>query len=247
MFDYRLTYPAAVDDTATIDLQAMLANTDWSAPFRLQRELLRALVDEIGADVPIVETVYSPWMYLLRHVGRGFAACASHQSHDLAEVLSRLTEETRNHVRRVREMGCFGIYFATLAADRSLPTSAAERQHDVDVLEAGAGIVRMLHLHGRNLDATAVNHYPREVLHLESGGPDHPTLADLRADSRCLMGGLSSSTLTTVSMSEMQRQLADAIAGAGPEGLIIAPGCIVSPSLSARKMKALLDPALLRV
>jgi uroporphyrinogen decarboxylase len=240
MFDYRLSYPAAVDDADNIDLPLMLAQADWSAPFRRQREVLVHLCDAMGSDVPIVETVYSPWMYLVRHLGREFLSQAQHHGHELVQILDRLTNETCLHVRELKRIGCHGIYFATLAADQALCGSLVDDAYDLDVLGEAAGLVRMLHLHGTSLDAAAVKRHPRDVLHWEDRDPSNPTLSQLRADNGCLMGGLSSS-LTTMSMSAFRHQVADAIAEAGPNGLMIAPGCSVSPSLSSRKMMALRD------
>lgn len=247
MFDYRLHYSDMVDNSAGIDLQLMLETTDWRAPFRLQSEVLQTLRAEMGSSVPLVETVYSPWMYLIRHIGRDLKERLLECPDLLAQVLARLTEETCRHVLSVRNMGCYGIYFATLAAEDSVAGLAVAPYHhyDLDVLNAASGLVLMLHLHGSPLYPAAVGEYPRDVLHWDNRDPNNPSLTQLRADNRCLMGGLAPSTLTGVSMSALRRQVREAIIEAGTKGFILAPGCSVPSSLSFRKMLALRDPALL--
>ncbi len=245
MFDYRLDYPDAVDSFGAPDLRLLLETVDWSEPFRKQIEVLLAVRAALGPTVPIMETVYSPWMYLVRHFGAGLSG-AVQESQDLAEVLARLTDETCQHVRRVREMGCFGIYFPTTAAEQSALGDAFGLQRDCDrqVLDAASGMARMLHLHGRGIEADAVRDYPREVLHWDDRDSRNPSLASQRATNPCLMGGLTCSDLTTISISALRHQAKDAIEMAG-DGFILAPGCSVSPSLSSRKMLALRDPSLL--
>jgi len=242
MFDYRLEYPDAVDGAPALDLPLMLAATDWRAPFALQREVLVALRAHLGPRVPLVETIYSPWMYLLRHLGADrtdeLLACPDL----LTDILARLTEETVRHVREVAALGCYGIYFATLAA--GMADGQAQQIHDREVLSQAGGMVRMLHLHGSRIDPGAVASYPREVLHSDNQDPGNPSLARLRAAGRCLMGGLPTA-LTGMSMQALRRHARDAIAEAGGAGFILAPGCSVSPSVSVRKLRALRDPSLL--
>jgi uroporphyrinogen decarboxylase len=247
MFDYRLDYPEAVDGSADFDLSLMLQETDWAAPFRRQREVLQLLLGELGSTAPVVETVYSPWMYLVRHIGRDAVERARETPDLLARILERLTEETCRHVKAVRQLGGYGIYFATLAACRSEIATAAEftKPYDLEVLDVASGLVRMLHLHGPDVDATSVRAYRRDIIHWEDRDAGNPSLSELRADNRCLMGGLSSSALTGLSLHALRRQAREAISEAGGNGFVLAPGCSVSPSLSFRKMRALRDHSLL--
>lgn len=245
MFDYRLDYPDAVDGFGAPDLRLLLETVDWNEPFRKQIEVLLALRAALGPTVPIVETVYSPWMYLVRHFGADLKGTVQ-ENQDLAEVLARLADETCQHVRRVREIGCFGIYFPTTAAEQSASGDAfgLQRDYDRQVLDSASGMARMLHLHGRGIEADAVRGYPREVLHWDDQESSNPSLASLRATNTCLMGGLTCSDLTTISISALRHQAKDAIEMAG-DGFILAPGCSVSPSLSSRKMLSLRDASLL--
>lgn len=242
-FDYRLDYADAVDATDNFDLRLMLETTDWSVPFCRQREILEILHAELAGTVPIVETIYSPWMYLVRHTGRDLIGQITRQPDLLHAVLARLTEETCRHIRALREIGVYGIYLATLAATDNVAL-AEWSAYDHDVLDAASGMVRMLHLHGSELNPALVATYPREMLHWHDRDRTNPSLSQMRAE-RCLMGGLDQSTLTTTSMAAFRREARNAILEAGGHGFILAPGCSVSPSIAARKLLALRDPALL--
>lgn len=248
MFDYRLDVPDGVDGPAGLDLRLMLDTVDWAAPFQRQIEVLQALRSTLGSSVPMVDTVYSPWMYLVRHLGADLKGAMLEQHDSLTRILALLTEETCKHVGRVRDLGCFGIYFPTLAAERTPWPSLIDLQlpFDKEVLGAASGMVRMLHLHGDKLDVHAVDDYPREVLHWDESERTNPSLSGLRAGNGCLMGGLAPAGLTGMSMSAFRKMATDAIVRTGGLGFVLAPGCTVSPSLSSRKLQALRDASLLR-
>jgi uroporphyrinogen decarboxylase len=243
-FDYRLAYADGVDANDSFDLRLMLESTDWSAPFTRQRDVLEILHAELGSTVPIVETVYSPWMYLVRHTGHDLIDHITRQPDLLHAVLARLAGETCRHVRAVRELGGYGIYLATLAAGTQNAALAPWHLYDRDVLDAASGMVRMLHLHGNELDPVLVAGCPRDVLHWHDRSPTNPSLSQMRGEP-CLMGGLDQVKLTTTSMSAFRREARNAIVESDGRGFILAPGCSVSPSIAKRKLLALRDPALL--
>lgn len=248
MFDYRLALAEEADSGDALNLDALASKTDWRAPFVRQQACLRHLLSEVGDEVPLIETVYSPWMYLLRHVGRDQQAALLDRPDLTAELLDRLTEETCRHVDALGDLGVFGIYFATVAARTATesPEFALQAPYDRAVLRRANGMVRFLHLHGSHTRPQRVAGYPREVLHCDDRDPTNPDLAAMRGHQRgAIMGGLAQSGLTAMSLAAVRTQVADAIDRAGPGGFLLAPGCSVSPSLSRRTMLALRDRGLL--
>lgn len=248
MFDYRLDLPPAADTGPELDLDALLDGTDWGAPFARQRAMLAILCAELGSAVPIVETVFSPWMYLLRHVGADRRAALLDRPERVAAVLDRLCEETCRHVDAVRELAIDGLFFATLA-DNAPPGGAefeATAPRDRTVLERADGLPRFLHLHGAGAATAHLAAYPREVLHRDHGAADSGLAGLRRTGERAIMGGLPGDGLTRMSPVAIRSAIAAAIDAAGRAGFILAPGCTVSPSLARRTMLAIRDSDLLR-
>jgi len=249
MFDYRFELPASVDAGDEVDLDALLSETDWTAPFARQRACLATLQAELGGEVPIVETVYSPFMSLLRHVGHDSRRSLLDHPDGVAAILDRLTAETCRHVDAIADLGIHGVYFATLAGSiaSASPEFALHSRHDIAVLDRAAGLTRFLHLHGDNVGSAHLSNYPREVLHQDGGGTTGTDeLAALRASGeRAIMGGLPHGGLTRMSLAAIRARVASAVDSAGRAGFILAPGCSVSPSLARRTMLAIRDSDLL--
>jgi len=248
MFDYRAEIGGASSFGSALDLDDLIYRTDWRAPFALQQECIEQVLGDIGNEVPLVETIYSPWMYLLRHVGLDQKSALLKRPDLTEEILLLLTEETVRHIAALHEMHVPAIYFATLAGQTPVgePDFAPQSRHDLVVLAGAEGMDRLLHLHGSKVDPGRVEHYPRELLHCDDRDPENPDLSGLRkARDSAIMGGLASSGLTAMSPLAISGQIADAIARAGADGFILAPGCSVSPSLSRRTMMAIRDSPLL--
>lgn len=74
-----------------------------------------------------------------------------------------------------------------------------------------------------------------ESLSVSDRSPDNPTLAELRRRfDACLMGGIDESAFPDLSLPKLAHQIDDAVAQAGREGFILAPGCTL-PSFSPRR------------
>lgn len=239
MFDYRVELPDRIDDRHDLDVDLLLSQTRWSAPFERQFACLRILHAELGGEAPVIETVYSPWMYLLRHVGYDQAHALLERPQLAAELVGRITDETCRHINRLKEAGIHGIYFATTAGCAAVGGAefALQSREDSTVLAEAGGLVRILHLHGSDTDPARVRDYPREVLHREDRDPANPGLQALRSRTGgAVMGGLPHDTLTRISQSGLRATIVDAVDAAGRAGFILAPGCVVSPSIARRTL-----------
>ncbi|MGV8840109.1 MAG: uroporphyrinogen decarboxylase family protein [Bauldia sp.] len=244
MFDYRLDLPGRVDDGPEIDLDALLHETDWAAPFARQRDVLAILCTELGREVPIVETVFSPWMCLVRHLGGDRRDALLARPDLLAAILDRLCEETCRHVDALRELAIEGVFFATLAGNVAAGGAEFEAQapRDRAILDRAHGLTRFLHLHGSGAGIAHLADYPREVLHRDHGAADDGGLGELRrTGERAIMGGLPADGLTRMSLAAIRSRIAGAVDAAGKAGFILAPGCTVSPTLARRTMLAIRD------
>lgn len=81
---------------------------------------------------------------------------------------------------------------------------------------------------------------PCEVINLSDRLPGNPTLRELRQwTDKCLMGGLDESKFADLSLAAIEAQVDEAIAQAGCEKFILAPGCTI-PSFSPNRSLAFL-------
>lgn len=243
MFEYRPRFAPELDLSSPRDLSTLLNSTDWEEPFRLQRQCLTILVDELKEQLPIVDSGYSPWFGLLRWIGRDLGQTVFANTDVISQILEKLTQLTCEHVQRLKEMGVFGYFYATIAASCELSPENIERQthHDRQILNAAQGLLRMLHLHGNAVDIERVSDYAFEVLNYSDRHPSNPSLAQTRQLSKkCLMGGICEQTLTHISASELMRQIKHETQLSGERNLIVSPGCVVSPSVSASHCNAIL-------
>lgn len=249
MFDYRMQAPCWRDGRAELDVDALLAEANWRAPFLRQQHCLRILHAELGHRVPLFETVYSPWMYLLRHVGRDRKEALLDRPDLTVAILDRIAAATLAHIDFLKELGIYGVYFATIAADAAACEAeiALQSGGDLAVLGRAEGLARILHLHGGHICLERARHHPREVLHCEDRDPTNPGLAALRdAERGAIMGGLPHATLTQIAMPTLRAMIDDAIRRGGRDGFILAPGCSVSPSLAGQTMLDIREQAILR-
>ncbi|SFZ86215.1 Uroporphyrinogen decarboxylase (URO-D) [Devosia enhydra] len=243
MADYRIALPDAAFTGNAIDPGLLLTGTDWDAQFRAQRQVIAWLRADLGPSIPLFDTLYSPWMQLLRHLGRDQRQALLARP-DIAQVLLvRLTDATCRHIDRLRDEGVFGVFFATTAAsgaegDAHLLQSAG----DIRILAHAEGLARILHVHGSGIALDRVAAYPREIIHCDDHDPANPGLAALRmAGARAVMGGLPTTALTGLGLPALRQAIIDAITAAGPAGLMLAPGCSVSPSVSGRTLATIRD------
>lgn len=240
MFDFRFDLPV-FDRMNEHALDEMLTRTDWDAPFARQRDCVARIYREIGDETPIVDSGYSPWHLLLRHVGHDQAAALrSHPDLTLA-LLDKITQATCNHISALREIGIYGYFHATMAAASPVSDPVTHERfqnaHDRAILSHAKGLTRILHLHGSNIDLGRVTDYPCEIMHCSDRAPGNPDLSRMRsAFDGCLMGGLCERTITQASLPALSDQIAAALAASRPGGFILAPGCTVSPSIPGRSM-----------
>lgn len=244
MNDYRYPVPAGVlslDDPGVFRAYRRLKMGEPA--FVRQLECLKRMQD---ADLrtPLLETVFEPFQQIVRNIGFGQGRNLLKHGKAALPALEAVTETVCEYVSVVKSMGIDGIFIAVNGAmPESQPRGVTAEQHEVfqkpytkAVLEAAAGMVRVLHVHGSHLDMQRALDYPCEVLHVSDRGPGNPSLADLRKMSgKCLMGGLDETKLAERTLPELEGEIDDAIGQAGSRGLIIAPGCTI-PSFTPQRI-----------
>lgn len=257
MADYRLEMPENLVKLDTPErlrlLQSIIERSTW---LERQRECLAALMQRVGSEVPVIESGYDPYTWLLRHMGHDQAEHLWRYPDETQAVLKTLTDALCTHLQHIRALGVSGYFHATWAAvpddqARGLCQAVFEafvQPYDKQIMAAAKGLVRVLHAHGSDLQMERLKGYPFEVLHLADRTPGNPSLLELRRwTSKCLMGGVDERQFTALSVPALVRQIEDAVGQVGREGFILAPGCSVPPSSANRLLGTMRRAAALNV
>jgi len=244
MNDYRYPVPEGVDTLESPEDFRKFTRLSMDEPcFAMQLDCLRQLRSKLGPDVPILETGFEPYQQIVRNVGFDQAEnLLSHKSAVLP-ALEAVTETMCDYVRAARDAGADGLFLSINGAiPEGMARGVSSEQHEyfqkpytLEVLKAAEGMVRVLHVHGNNLQMDRIKDYPYEVLSVSDRLGGNPSLADLRKmTDKCIMGGLDETHIQERCLPELAREIDDAITQAGREKFILAPGCTI-PSFSPQR------------
>lgn len=233
---------------------------DWAAitprpydrgAFAEQIEAVRLLRAGLPAEVPILQTLFSP-LAVLREMVREPAEVRSHlRSHPdrVRGALEAVTATLTPLARAFLDAGADGLYFATVDW-ASLDMLTAEeyrlwgRPYDLRVLAAARGAwFNVLHVCKRRNLLFELRDYPVAAFSWAATDPLNPTLADgLRELKGAVMGGITHDELATrpdpeFFVSEYQRGLEQT----GGRRWLVAPGCSIPPTTPAGHLRAVKD------
>lgn len=237
MNDYRYPLPDIPEIRSEADL-LRFEPLEMSHPvFAEQLKALKLLREELGPDVPIVETIFSPIQTLLRGAGNAawnVVTAAPEAGHSM---LRAVTETLLRYVAAIREIGVDGIFFSVNGANRPPAAGGLPREqfeefvapYDRQVLAAAEGLVRIGHIHGYDLEFDRVLDYPLEA-YSWSHHHSAPSLAEAsQLTDKALVGGIDEVRVFTQTPSETAADIRQAVAEAGRTKLLIGPGCTVLP------------------
>jgi uroporphyrinogen decarboxylase len=205
--------------------------------FQEQLTCIRLLRAELGADYPLLLTVFSPLTYALRWLGReNIVEATRQQTQAFEQGLAIIAENLRGLLAAAIDAGASGIFFSCMGATDKLFTreeyARLGRPYDLQAL-AGAekGWLNVIHVH---TDPNEESHfedftaYPVQVMSWSDRlcGPDLREALSLT--DKCLMGGLSEhGPLTHGSEMEIENEILGAITQTRGQRLILAAGCSI--------------------
>jgi uroporphyrinogen decarboxylase len=236
---HRLKGPVLVS-AAVPDLES------WS---RVELVNPRALADqvdsigmvakELGPDVPVIQTVFSPITVGGYLVGKSQSRIVRElRKHpDLVRpALQRIADAMVDFSRRSVQAGAAGIFYAISGyAGRGVMPEAVYRelvlpydQYVLSRLPAEAWF-NVVHFCGSNLNFGLAKEMPAQVISWSIHNQGNPSLAEGRKlTDRAVMGGLGQrASLLYGPPAEVEAEARRAVAETGGRGLLLAPGCSV--------------------
>ena len=254
MNDYRLVPPLGIETIETpADMRRFVKQSMSARIFSEQLICLRIMREELGPDVPLIDTLFEPFFSLLFAVGFSKAPLIRRHPQAAADMLNALTDTFVDYISEIRKIKVDGVLYATNAcvltpSSRGITDEEFHTFHepyDRRLLGAMSGLVRIVHAHGNPLDICRILDYPCEVLSWSDRLDGNPSITLMRTlTGKCLMGGIDESKLHERAMSEVRDEVADALAQAGgARNFILSPGCNVSSGITRRTLLCFRDAA----
>lgn len=220
--------------------------------FDEQVESIGMVARDLGADVPVIQTVFSPVTVGGYLVGKSQSRVVRElRAHPevVGPALERIGRGLLDFSRRSIEAGAAGIFFAISGyAGRGVMKEEAYRDlvlpYDQAVLEAlpREAWFNVLHLCGSNLNFALARDLRTHAVSWSIHNQGNPSLSEGREISgRAVMGGLSQrSALVYGPASKIEDEVRAAIEDTGGRGVLIAPGCSVPPRVRDANLQAVM-------
>ena len=258
----RYRYPGVPDAKPVLESWPVHAPADWAhitpqppvaGALGEQIEAVRLLRRALPAEVPLIETVFTPLAVLGEMVETPGELRAQLDSHpDLVRgALEAVTATYEPFVRELLRAGADGIYFATVdwaSADLLTPAQyrAWARPFDLRVLAAAADApFNVLHACKRRNLLFECGDYPVAACSWATNDPTNPTLREALGHlGPAVMGGISQDgALQAAGPGAVLAEYAAALAETAGRRWLAAPGCSIPPGTPAGNLRAVRDAA----
>ena len=254
----RYRYSGRAGEKPELESWPIHAPADWSAittrpadagALGEQLDAVRRMRAGLPADVPLIQTVFTPLAVLGEMTEEPDDLRAHMRTHpDLVRAaLEAVTVTFEEHVRRLMAEGIDGIYLATVDwASRDLMTAddyrAWARPCDLRILAAaGPARFHVLHVCKRNNLLLEFADYPVAAFSYDALDPTNPPLREALANlPGAVMGGISHED--ALQQPEPDAALAEwrrALETTGGRRWLAAPGCSIPPVTPAANLRAL--------
>jgi uroporphyrinogen decarboxylase len=199
-----------------------------------QLESLRLISEELGADVPVIQTIFNPLTQAKNLIGKDKLFVHLRQYPEaLHEGLKIITESTRRFVEAIKELGIAGIFYAVQHAQYGLLSEAEYstfgQRYDLQVLDSANEFwLNVLHLHGENIMFDQFVNYPVMVVNWHDQDTE-PTLSEgLERFPGIVCGGLKrEQTMVLGTQDAVTAEARDAQRVTNGERFILGTGCVV--------------------
>ncbi|MBI4012696.1 MAG: hypothetical protein HY359_10330 [Candidatus Rokubacteria bacterium] len=252
MNDYSYPMPDGVETLGEArDLGRLQPFDPTRGPMGEQLRAVQILAASLRGRALFVDTVFNAWNTLRRNVVKdAMDALMRDHPKELEAALAVVNENLTRYALASLERGAAGIFFSVPATPESVTPEQYERfmrPFDLALLQAvrGCGECHILHAHGSRLYFDRLLDYPVHAISWAAGRDGReaagrarhdrdedraggPSLAEARGRTPlALVGGIDHTNFPYVSAAAIREQVRGAVAEAGREKLLLAPGCAV--------------------
>lgn len=231
------------EGTRTYTRRAIFSPDDWAtlkildpdSPYlAAQLKCLSILRSELGSDVPLLQTIFSPLAQAKNLAGSDVLLTHLRLRPDLVgRGLEIIAESTRRFIRAARSQGLIdGVFYAVQHAQASLLSKDEfiefGRSFDLQTLESARPLwLNILHLHGEGVYFNSVADYPVQIINWHDRDTP-PSLAEAASRTRAVLcGGLNRTTLVYGSAGSVSTEALGAIEQTNGHRHLLGTGCVV--------------------
>ena len=203
-----------------------------------QLDALARIRAGVGADTPIIWTVFAPTMvlpYLLRGGREQALAIARADPKAMDAALTAITETLAAYARACIEAGADGLFYATNIARADGLTAEEcrrfQRPHDLRILGAVENApFNLLHVCGPAIHFDEFADYPVAAFSWALGGVN-PSLSEVhRRTGRAVVGGLPAKPeIASMHSEQIAARTRNAVDEMGGRALLLGPDCSINP------------------
>jgi uroporphyrinogen decarboxylase len=212
-----------------------------------QLQALGAIRARIGANVPIIWTIFSPLMvlpYLLRGGREQALALLASDPAAMEHGLSAIADTLAVYARACLAAGADGVFYATNVATRRLMDASAcrrfQRPFDLPILHGvEQASFNLMHICGEDVWFDEFVDYPVTAFSW-AVGPENPSLREgHRRTGRAVVGGLPAKPgIATMTPRAIQERVSAAVAEMDGRWLLLGPDCSINPDTPDDLMRA---------
>lgn len=199
-----------------------------------QLECLKAIVNALGKEVPVIQTIFSPITQAKNLASREKVLVWMRQYPEaFHQGLKTITETTLRFLEEARKTGIDGVFYAVQHAQYGMLNEQEYREfglkYDLQILEATESYwFNMLHLHGENIMFDLFTEAPIQVINWHDQETS-PSLAEAKGKFKgAVCGGLLRYTAMVLGTpEEIYEQARKAIEVTNGERFILGTGCVV--------------------
>lgn len=199
-----------------------------------QLDCLRAIVQDLGPETPVIQTIFNPLSQAKNLVGKGNLETHLRLDPEAVQAgLETITRTTQAFIQAASETGIAGVFYAVQHAQYGV--LAAEeyetfgRRYDLQVLEAAGDLwLNVLHLHGEAIMFDQLADYPVTVINWHDRETP-PSLQEgkLRFAGAVCGGIRRHETLTLGTPEDVVAEAREAIQSTGGQRFVLGTGCVV--------------------
>jgi uroporphyrinogen decarboxylase len=213
-------------------------------------EQLEALLDirrRVGAEPPMVSTIFAPMMtatFMLPGGRDAVIAMMRDQPRALEAGLAAIGRTLADYARNCVQAGLDGVFYATTVATRPLMSVEQcrrfQRAYDLPILQAAAGApFNILHVCQDDTLFDEFVDYPVQVFSWATSR-GNPSLAEARQKTgKAVLGGLPAKPeIGRMKADELVKIAHRSIAETGGRHHLLGPGCSINPDTPEELMRA---------
>jgi uroporphyrinogen decarboxylase len=196
------------------------------------RRALGGIGQEVGGEVPFIQTIFNPLSQAKNLAGERLLADLRQHPDALKSGLETITQTSVRFVEAIRDTGIAGIFLALQHATYDLLTEEEYREfgrpYDLRILEVVQDSwFNLLHLHGSNVMFDLVSDYPVQAINWHDRETP-PTLREgVNRFPGSLVGGLRQwETMLRGTPDQVRSEVHTAMEETNGRRLVIGTGCV---------------------